>query len=219
MTEHEIILIDKPTGITSFDVIRRLRAYYKRRGEKPPKMGHAGTLDPAASVLMLIGIGRSGTKRLNELTGLDKTYEVTAELGVRTDTGDRDGEVVERTAVSGLDHETLTRACAACTGTLRLPVPRYSAIKVDGGPLYKKARRGEEFDPPTREMIVHDIRYTDLIKRDDAYLCELEMDVASGVYVRSVVEALGRELGVPATTAALRRTRIGMFRLEDAEPL
>ena len=221
MQEHGgLRLIDKPNGITSFDVIRHLREQYKEHGEVPPKLGHAGTLDPAASGLLIIGVGREGTKQLDRLSGLDKTYEVTMKLGERTNTGDVDGETIETKEVTSLPtdndmHKTLTDMI----GTQQLPVPVYSAVKVNGEPLHKKARRGETVEPPVRTMDIHDIRLRNMYEGNGEIYMDFGMDVGSGVFVRSVVEEIGRYLGYPVMTVILRRTRVGKYRVEDAESL
>ena len=135
-----ILLIDKPVGISSFDVIRRLRPKLNIR-----KMGHAGTLDPLASGLMIIGVGE-GTKKLTELTKLDKEYVTEILIGVRTESGDRDGrvlkerEITEADATENFSMEKVSVALASMVGTLTLPVSAFSAIKQDGVPFYKKAR-------------------------------------------------------------------------------
>lgn len=213
--DPNIRLIDKPPGITSFDVIR-----YLRRMEGISKAGHAGTLDPLASGLLVIGVGKEGTRRLTELTGLDKTYLVTAELGRQTDTGDLAGKVIKATEISEPPApETVRSVLEEMTGTLDLPVPRYSAVKVGGERLYKKARRGEDFTPPKRPMQLYQLRLKGLDHKDGRVFLKLEMSVASGVYVRSVVEELGRRLDLPATTFTLRRTRVGEYRVEEASKL
>lgn len=210
---EDILLVDKPAGITSFDVIRILR---KKLGIR--KMGHAGTLDPRATGLMIIGVG-PGTKKLHELTKLDKTYKVEVLLGKQTTTGDLDGEVIKEMYVSDMSLENIIEAADKLIGTLTLPVPAYSAIKQQGKPLYKKAREGEEIDLPVREMRVYDARVHDVACEDGKCVVMMDMDVASGVYVRSVAEELGRALGVPATVRSLRRTQIGEFSVEDAESI
>ena len=220
----ELLLIDKPKGITSFDVIRILRKQLgvKKMGHtlKPPKLGHAGTLDPLDTGLLLVGVG-VGTKKLHDLVGLPKTYCVEIFLGRKTTTGDMEGDVVEEKEVMELKEEILRSALQKLIGTLRLPVPIYSAVKQEGVPLYKKARQGKKVITPVREMQVFDVR---LIKHwrnknMEGYIVAVEMDVASGVYVRSVVEELGRILDIPATVKELRRTKIGDFDVKDAQKL
>lgn len=230
----DILLIDKPTGITSFDVIRRLR---NKLGIK--KMGHAGTLDPRATGLMIIGVGQ-GTKRLHEYIKLPKTYEATIRLGERRTTGDLEGEVIETAEVGEVDEEVVRTTLEDMVGVLTLPVSAYSAIKKDGVPMYKRARaaakEGREVDDvPIREMEVQRVTLNNIrnstVNRtnsssggesDETHrIVEIDVvfDVGSGTYIRSLAEELGRRLGYPATLASLRRTRIGNFSIEDSQNL
>jgi tRNA pseudouridine55 synthase len=209
--EGEILLIDKPKGITSFDVIRRLRRALGIR-----KMGHAGTLDPLASGLMLIGVG-AGTKKLAGLIKLPKTYEAEILLGERRSTGDLEGEILETTAVTELPEKTVRAALHSLEGAQELPVPAYSAIKQGGVPLYKKARRGEIVDTPVRVMEVTRAALLSLEVRDARTYLRVLFDVGSGTYIRSLAEALGERIGYPATLSELRRTRIGEYTVEDAQ--
>jgi len=207
------LLIDKPRGITSFDVIRVLR---KKLGIR--KLGHAGTLDPLATGLMLIGVGE-GTKKLTELIGLPKTYEAEILLGIKTDTGDLEGKVLKEKEITTIDRSNLKGVLDSMKGVLKLPVPAYSAIKRGGEPLYKKARRGEKVETPIKEMEVREIALLEAFPDDSRYVLKVRMDVSSGTYVRSVAEEIGRRLGVPATVRALRRTRIGEYCVKDATRL
>ena len=145
-----ILLIDKPKGITSFDVIRRLRLI---TGKK--KFGHAGTLDPLASGLLIIGVG-AATKKLQGFLKLSKVYEAEVLLGRRTDTGDIEGKTIDELRIKNyeLREEEIQKTLKGMMGRLELPVPRYSAIKRGGEALYKKARRGEHFTPPVKPMEV-----------------------------------------------------------------
>jgi len=136
--DSEILLIDKPGGISSFDVIRKLR---KKTGIR--KMGHSGTLDPLASGLMIIGIGK-GTKKLTDLIGLSKIYKVEILLGKKTDTGDLEGKTVEEKKVTKVDIEKVEKILTDLKGEPELAVPYYSAIKVKGKRLYKMAREGKK---------------------------------------------------------------------------
>ncbi len=209
----ELILIDKPKGITSFDVIRILR---KQLGIK--KMGHAGTLDPLATGLLLIGVNK-GTKKLQDLVGLPKTYYVEILFGRKTTTGDMEGDIVEEKEVGEIKEEILQLALQKLIGILKLQVPIYSAVKRGGVPLYKKARQGKKVIAPVREMQIFDVRLVRHNKDEKGYVAVVEMDVASGVYVRSVVEEFGRILNIPATVKELRRTKIGDFDVKDAQKL
>jgi tRNA pseudouridine55 synthase len=210
---ENILLIDKPKGITSFDVIRLLR---KKLGIK--KMGHAGTLDPLATGLLIIGVG-PGTKKLKNFIKLPKTYDTQVILGIRTKTGDLEGDILEEKEVKTIDFHHLALILESLTGTLTLPVPLYSAVKVDGEPLYKRARRGEDITPPNKKMSVTGIFLKDHYPMDQYYILELIMDVSSGTYVRSIAEEIGRQLDVPATAGQIRRTRIGPYQVEDAQTI
>lgn len=197
----DIQLIDKPKGITSFDCVRQLR---RELGVK--KIGHAGTLDPMATGLMIMGIG-TGTKKLHEYLKLDKTYEAHIEFGFSTDTGDLEGAVVEKQDVAPFSQETIDELVSNMVGTHALAVPRYSAIKKNGKPLYKYAREGKEVEVPIKEMTVQSAT---LLSYKHPVL-SLELSVTSGTYIRSLAEEMGRRLGVPAVLVGLRRTRIGKF--------
>ena len=211
---ENMLLVDKPKGITSFDVIRRLRVELGIR-----KMGHAGTLDPLASGLMIIGINE-GTKKLNDYLKLPKTYEVVVRVGERRSTGDMEGEILEEEIVEKLDAVDVQSALESMVGTLSLPVPIYSAVKRGGVPLYKKARTGKESAYiPMRDMEVRGFELKNVEVENGRAHILLSWDVASGVYIRSLAEALGRRLGYPATTEDLRRTKIGAFSVVDARKI
>ncbi|MDH5442120.1 MAG: tRNA pseudouridine(55) synthase TruB [Candidatus Nomurabacteria bacterium] len=208
----EMMLIDKPSGITSFDVIRRLR---KKHGKI--KMGHAGTLDPLATGLMIIGVGQ-GTKKLNDYLKLPKVYIAEILLGVSTDTGDTDGNIVTETAVHDVDSKKVEQVVGDIVGTHEFQAPLYSALKVDGKPLYKYARAGQAPPRiPTKTMTVHSAQVLDQFDRGNGrYVVRVRFDVASGTYIRTLAEEIGRQLGVPATLRYLRRTSIGEFKIDDA---
>jgi len=206
-----ILLINKPKGITSFDVIRQLK---KKLGNV--KMGHAGTLDPNASGLMLIGINE-GTKKLTKLVGLDKTYIAEILLGTKTDSGDITGKVIEEKPVPEISEEKIKNVLESMIGDLILEVSLYSAMKRKGRPLYKYAREGKEITKPKRVMTVYK---ADLKKcTPDTHIIEVEFLVGSGTYIRSLAEELGERLGTVATLQNLRRTRIGNFEIKDAEKI
>lgn len=210
----EILLVDKPTGISSFDVIRRLRRVFGVR-----KMGHAGTLDPRASGLMIIGI-EAGTKRLNEYIKLPKTYGVEILLGESRSTGDLEGGVLEKRDVPVLAEAEVRNVIESMKGVHTLPVPAYSAVKRDGVRLYKRARGGQKIeDLPLREMEVYEAMHSGCSCVDGQCTVRATFHVASGVYIRSLSEEVGRRLGYPATTAALRRTRVGEFSVSQAHTL
>lgn len=208
-----IVLIDKPEGVTSFFTTEQVR-----RKLKVKKAGHAGTLDPLATGLLLIALDGE-TKNISRYVGLPKTYEAEILIGERRSTGDREGELIEEKAVSGLREQDIKQALAEMVGMLKLPVPIYSAVKQGGEPLYQKVRRGEAVVAPMRLMQVRRAELRDISNRDERALVNIEFDVGSGTYVRSLAEELGRRLGYPATLYNLRRTRVGDFRVEDAKTL
>ena len=211
--DKEIVLIDKPKGPTSFDMVSRLR---RKLGIR--KIGHAGTLDPLASGLLILGVGK-GTKKLADLIKLPKTYEAEILLGVSTDTGDLEGKVLKEQEIKTLDIKEVKRMVKGLVGKLLLKVPAYSAIKVKGERLYKIAREGRTVDLPEKEMEVTKAVFKSCLKSEKHYVLKVVLDVKSGTYVRSLAEEIGRRLSVPATLKNLKRTKIGKFNLKDAEKI
>lgn len=207
---ENIILVDKPKGITSFDVIRRLR---KELGIR--KMGHAGTLDPLASGLMIIGIN-DGTKKMEEFLKLDKTYEAEILLGTKTDTGDLEGEVIETREVVNVEEDYVEEVFQNFHGEFDIAVPKYSAIKRGGKALYEYAREGAEIEVPIKKMKIYKSQLLGIDETDTGFILRVRFDVASGVYIRSLVEFIGNFLDTPATLANLRRTQIGEYDLKEA---
>ena len=187
-----MLLCDKPAGVTSHDVVARVRR------ERGCKAGHAGTLDPFATGLLLVLLDRA-TRLQRFLTGLPKTYRATARLGWRSSTGDPDGELLE----SG----EIPASLQLPTGTVRQRVPMTSAVRVGGERLYRKAHRGEEVPTPEREV---DVYRAELLAHDGER-AEYEIECSTGTYVRTLIETLG-----DAYCERLRRTAIGPFRVEDA---
>ena len=224
----ELLLIDKPHGITSFDVIRRLRRIYSdtHNGAKAPKLGHAGTLDPLATGLMLLGVGQ-GTKKLSELIKLDKEYIAEVRLGEARTTGDMEGEIIDQYAITESVQQLqqkLSTVLKTFTGTHTLPVSAYSAIKVDGVPMYKRARKAEITNEtiiniPMRQMTVHEVELLDVEVIDELAVATVRFRVASGTYIRSLAEELGRNLGYPACLQNLHRTKVGEYSIENAYQL
>ncbi|MCU0307815.1 MAG: tRNA pseudouridine(55) synthase TruB [Thermoleophilia bacterium] len=201
-------LVDKPAGPTSHDVVAGVR---RRLGGRAVKVGHAGTLDPFATGLLVLLSGRA-TRLAPYLVGLDKAYLATVRLGATSDTGDPEGPVREvappppAVAVRG--------AVAGMAGAQRQRVPAYSAVKVGGERLYRRARRGEAVEAPERDVTVHAI---DLLGYDEALgLAELEVVVSTGTYVRQIAADLGERLGCGGYCQALRRTRVGALAVGDA---
>ena len=214
----DILLIDKPKGITSFDVIRHLR---RELGIK--KMGHGGTLDPLATGLMIIGIEK-GTKKLNDYLKLPKEYIAEIRLGERRSTGDLEGVVLESKEVEKIDEVIIQNVIEGMIGTQTLPVSAYSAIKKDGVPFYKRARKAEAKgevveDVPMREMEVSETELLKIEYVDSFCILTVRFYVGSGTYIRSLGEEIGKRLGYPATLQNLRRTKIGEFTIESARTL
>jgi tRNA pseudouridine55 synthase len=194
-----IILIDKPAGPTSHDIVRDLRRRLSQRAGRRIKTGHAGTLDPFATGLLVLLVGRA-TRLQRYLQHQPKRYLATARLGWLSDSGDSDGVLTHSGVIP--DDPQLP------VGELALPVPRLSAIKVGGERLYAKTRRGEDFEPPVRTMTVYRAERMSL-SPDTAVF---EVDCAGGTYIRSVVASLS-----DAYCAELRRTRVGELSVEDAD--
>jgi len=216
--EDNILLVDKPAGITSFDVIRRLR---REMGVR--KMGHAGTLDPLASGLMIVGVGE-GTKKLSEYIKLPKEYVAEILVGERRSTGDMEGEVLAEKEVDGLEEDTILETLTSMLGTRTLPVSAYSAIKKDGVPFYKRARKAEREgkeveDLPVRDMEVMEVEYLGHKCQDGRCVVKVRFRVGSGTYIRSLAEEFGKRLDYPATLKNLRRTKVGEFDIKDARTL
>jgi len=203
------ILIDKPSGPTSHDVVDAIRRTF---GIK--KAGHCGTLDPNATGLLIIVVGR-GTKLAEKLMGDDKVYEGTMQFGVATNSHDADGEVLETKPVPPLTLEQLNGLAAEYIGDLMQTPPMVSAIKKDGVPLYKLARKGVEVERQPRLVHIYNFRFTRYSER----LGEFRLACTKGTYVRSIAHELGQKIGCGAHLAALRRCASGKFDVADAAPL
>lgn len=208
----EILLIDKPKGITSFDVIRQLRKKLNTR-----KIGHAGTLDPLATGLMILGVN-AGTKKLGEYLKLPKVYYTDILLGKQTETGDLEGKVIERKKIDeSLKTQEVEDVLGSFLGKHTFKVPVYSAIKVDGKPLYWYARNNiEPSRIPEKEMTVHEISLLDSYRSDEYWVLRVRIHVGSGTYIRILGEEIGKALGYPAVLKTLRRTSIGDFDIKNA---
>lgn len=189
-----LLLVDKPSGVTSHDVVARLRRVYGTKG------GHAGTLDPFATGLLIVLLGREATREQRRFTALRKTYDVTVRFGAISTTGDREGEITETGSPPG--------DLVLPTGEIRQRPPAYSAIKVGGERAYRRARRGEEVTMPERLVTVHRFEQ----RWREGARAGFEIECSSGTYVRSLVADLG-----DAYCVELRRTAIGPFRVGEAD--
>ena len=212
--EPGIILVDKPKGITSFDVIRRLR---KELGIR--KMGHAGTLDPNATGLMIIAL-ESSTKKLESYLKLPKCYEAEILFGIKTDTGDTDGAIVG-TKDAAVSESAIRNILADFEKEriLNIKVPAYSAIKQKGKALYELARKGIEVDAPVRPMEIRGAKLLSFRQENGRFFAFVHFDVGSGAYIRSIAEELGARLGTICTLSNLRRISIAEFTVENARKI
>jgi tRNA pseudouridine55 synthase len=204
--KNGILIIDKPQGITSHDVVRQVRRLLHMR-----RVGHTGTLDPLATGVLPIAVGE-GTRLVEFLMAGDKTYRATLKLGERTDTQDSEGTVLERRPLGTVSPRSIEEACRSLVGTIRQIPPMYSALKKDGVPLYKLARQGIEVERAAREV---QILRLDLLAVNLPYLT-IEVDCSKGTYIRTLCQDLGEILGPGAHLTALRRVRTGSFGEEDA---
>ena len=206
---HGVLVVDKPKGITSFDVVREVR---RALGEK--KVGHTGTLDPMATGVLPVCVG-DATKISQFILESTKAYDATVKLGAVTDTLDAEGKVLETRPVPAITRELLEGALSKFRGTFAQVPPMYSAIKVGGKRLYELARAGEEIERKPREVTVYDLQLRDF----SADEVKLSVRSSKGFFVRSLAVDLGEALGCGAHLCALRRTQSGPFTLAQAIPL
>ncbi len=205
-----LAVVDKGPGWTSHDVVARCRRLF---GQK--RIGHSGSLDPSATGLLLVGLGRA-TRLLRYLTELPKTYVGEVVLGVATSTLDADGEVTGRWDMAGVSLEEVQGAARRFLGTIEQVPPMVSAVKVEGRRLHQLARHGIEVDRPPRQVTVHRL---EVEGTEDAGVVRIEVHCSSGTYVRSLAADLGAALGGGAHLRNLRRTAIGSFTLAEARTL
>ncbi|MEQ8473148.1 MAG: tRNA pseudouridine(55) synthase TruB [Marinoscillum sp.] len=208
-TEGQILLVDKPLTWTSFDVVKKLRFALKVK-----KIGHAGTLDPLATGLLLIGTGKF-TKKLNELQGLDKTYEGIIGIGKTTPSYDLETEFDSVQNIDHLTQEEILETAKKLTGPLAQIPPAHSAIRINGERAYKKARKNEVVKLDPRHITIHTFEITQIDKED----IHFRIDCSKGTYIRSIARDFGALLGVGGHLKALRRTKIGEYDVKDAEDL
>ena len=204
-----LLFVDKPAGLTSHDVVARIRRIYRIK-----KVGHAGTLDPMATGLLIILVGRA-TKASNFLMSRSKTYEGTFRLGTITDSQDADGEVLEEREVPPVSEEEMKELFAAFLGDQYQTPPMFSAKKIKGVPLYKLARKGEEVEREPRFVSIKSFELLGMDLPDVTF----RIDVSKGTYVRTVAHDLGAKLGCGAYLTNLRRTAIDDIGIERAVTL
>ena len=203
-----VLVVDKPKGITSFDVVREVR-----RALKIKKVGHTGTLDPMATGVLPICVG-DATKIAQFITEASKAYDATVKLGVTTDTLDAEGKVLETRAVPTLNRELLERTFDKFRGTFAQIPPMYSAVKIGGKRLYELARAGEEVERAPRQVTVHEL----LLRDFSADELKLSVSCSKGFFVRTLGAEIGEALGCGAHLTALRRTHSGPVSLSQAVP-
>jgi len=213
MTDAGLVVVDKPAGMTSHDVVGRCRRIFGTR-----KVGHAGTLDPMATGVLVVGIERA-TKILGMLTATDKSYAATIRLGQTTSTEDAEGEVLQTVSASGISEVQIEAAVAPLRGEIDQVPSAVSAIKVDGQRAYKLAREGQTVELKARTVRIE--RFDVLsVRRDGEFLdVDVEVDCSSGTYIRALARDVGAALGVGGHLTALRRTRVGSFGLDQAAAL
>ncbi len=209
----EVRLVDKPKGWTSFDVVGKIRADLREKTGQKIKVGHAGTLDPLATGLLIVLIGKA-TKRQDEFMKLDKVYEVEMKLGETSTTADEEGE---KKVISHTDpgEKAVLAVLRNFQGISKQVPPAYSAIKVNGQRAYKMAREGKEVIIEPRTVNIHSI--SDVIYRYP--IVKFTTKVSSGTYIRSLVTDIGEKLGTGAYMTNLRRTKVGKFNLSEALPV
>ncbi|MBL3670489.1 tRNA pseudouridine(55) synthase TruB [Streptomyces sp. M2CJ-2] len=217
-TPDGLVIVDKPSGFTSHDVVAKMRGIARTR-----RVGHAGTLDPMATGVLVLGVEKA-TKLLGHLALTEKEYLGTVRLGQNTLTDDAEGEITSSTDASGVTREAVDAGVAKLTGAIMQVPSKVSAIKIDGVRSYKRAREGEEFDIPARPVTVssfavHDVRPA--VAEDGTPMLDLVVSVvcSSGTYIRALARDLGAGLGVGGHLTMLRRTRVGPYKLDAARTL
>ncbi len=208
-----LVIVDKPQGLTSHDVVGRIRRLAGTR-----RVGHAGTLDPMATGVLVIGVEKA-TRLLGHLALSEKEYSATIRLGQTTDTDDAEGRVTAETSAAGVSRASLEAAAAALTGEIEQVPPGYSAIKVAGKRAYRLAREGAAPELAARTVTVTAFDVGAVRRAGDLLDADVTITCSSGTYIRALARDLGRALGVGGHLTALRRTRVGPYRIADAATL
>jgi tRNA pseudouridine55 synthase len=217
LAAQKVLFIDKPSDWTSHDIVNVVRG---KTGVR--RVGHAGTLDPMATGLLIVLVGREATKYQDYFMHMDKSYHFTAQLGYETDTLDRTGATTHTSSwdeVKKITQEKIEEVVKSFVGTYEQQVPMYSAVRVDGQKLYDLARKGKKVKPPTRIVNITSLQLLgfdiDLAKQEATFECTVEC--GSGTYIRSLAQDIGQKLHVGATVTSLRRTTIGPFSVNSAQ--
>lgn len=203
------LVVDKAPGMTSHDVVA-----ISRRALGTRKVGHAGTLDPMATGVLVIGFG-NGTRLLQYITDGDKSYTATIVLGASTTTDDHEGEITATADASCVDHEEIKRILATMVGEIMQRPTNVSAIKVDGKRAYDRARSGEEFELPARKVTISQLDVLKIRQKEATTLVDIEVTCSAGTYIRAIARDLGAELKVGGHLNVLRRTRVAGFTLDQ----
>jgi tRNA pseudouridine55 synthase len=208
-----LVVVDKPAGMTSHDVVARVRRLAGTR-----KVGHAGTLDPMATGVLLVGVNRA-TRLLGHLMLTEKAYDATVRLGATSSTDDAEGELGDLRSTALLTEDDVRSAAGRFVGDIEQVPSSVSAVKIDGQRAYKRVRAGEDVTLPARSVTVHELVVTD-VRREDPWLdVDLSVRCSSGTYVRAIARDLGEELGTGGHLTALRRTAVGPYVLDDGHTL
>ncbi|XRQ03547.1 tRNA pseudouridine(55) synthase TruB [Actinomadura welshii] len=208
-----LVIVDKPAGWTSHDVVGRMRRLAGTR-----RVGHAGTLDPMATGVLVVGVGKA-TRLLGHLALTEKGYDATIRLGESTNTDDAEGEVTATASAAAVTDAELHAGVAALTGPIRQVPPQVSAIKVNGERAYRMARKGEEVALADRPVTVHEFAVTGVRRDGDVIDVDASVSCSSGTYIRALARDLGASLGCGGHLTALRRTRVGPYDLAMARTL
>ena len=208
-----LVVVDKPAGVTSHDVVSRVRRLAGTR-----KVGHAGTLDPMATGVLVLGLNRA-TRLLGHLTLTDKAYDATIRLGATTTTDDAEGEPISTAPTGGLDETQIRSALAAFVGDIDQVPTTVSAIKVDGRRAYRRVREGEHVELPARPVTIHELEVHRVRLGDEGVDVDISVRCTSGTYIRAIARDLGAELAVGGHLTALRRTAVGPFGLDQAHTI
>jgi tRNA pseudouridine55 synthase len=208
-----IILIDKPAEMTSFGVVARIRRVLTQQANKKVKVGHCGTLDPFATGLLILCVGKE-CKNAGHYTKLDKVYEATIRLGQTSSTGDPEGEITD-VGDTQPSREEIEKVVGKFTGDIKQRPPIFSALKINGVRAYKLARKGEEVEIPERTVTIHSLEVIDYTYPE----LKIRTHVSSGTYIRSLASDIGLALGTGAYCTQLRRTSISKWDIADAQTL
>ncbi len=206
---EEIIFVDKPSGMSSFGAVARVRRVLSQREGHKVKVGHTGTLDPFATGLLILLAGKA-TKQAPTLTKLDKVYEATIRLGATSTTGDPEGEITLGNAQPDISRAQVEQVLTRFVGEIEQTPPAFSAIKINGQRAYKLARAGKTVELPSRKVTIYSLEILDYAS---PYLT-IRTHVSSGTYIRTLAEDIGRALGCGAYTTALRRTKIADYDID-----